>query len=197
MIINKQKEIEFINDCNAIVDYNILAQAIYWYSSRPTVKIKHIYLHGKYPAVSIYKEKIHIHRIIGSYINKRKLDKNEYIHHKDENKFNCSIDNIFLMQASEHQSFHNKGKVISEKQREAIIRSNKMRKNIRKAFHRPSISYEKVKDLLDKGYTINKIANELSVAWTTIKARVKDIHDNPELLQEAKIGTAMSSYGGV
>jgi hypothetical protein len=57
MIVNKQKEIGFINDCTVIVDYKILAEAIYWYSSKPTTRLKHIYLHGKYPAYRFIKKK--------------------------------------------------------------------------------------------------------------------------------------------
>jgi hypothetical protein len=183
MIVNKQKEIEFINDCGIIVDYSILAKAIYWYSSKPTTRIKHIYLHGKYPAVSIYKEKIHIHRLIGMYINKRKLKRDEYIHHKDENRLNSEISNLVLMKNIEHQSLHNKGKLVGEKQREGIIKFNKTRKNIRQKLHRPNITYKKVNELLNKGYSINKIANKLGVDWSTIKARINDINNNPELLR--------------
>jgi len=182
MIVNKQKQVEFVNDCNAIVDYKLLADAIYWYSLKPTARIKHIYLFGKYPAVSIYKEKIHIHRLIGMFINKRKLKRDEYIHHKDENKLNCSVDNLVLMKEAEHQSLHNKGKQISIKQRERIIRFNKTRKNTRQKFHCPNITYKKVKELMNKGNTINKIAKELGVDWSTIKARINDIRDNPDLL---------------
>lgn len=30
MIVKEQKEIEFINDCNCLVDYNELSKAIMW-----------------------------------------------------------------------------------------------------------------------------------------------------------------------
>jgi hypothetical protein len=33
-----------------------------------------------------------------------------------------------------------------------------------------------------KGYSINKISIALKTDWDTIKLRIKDIHDNPELL---------------
>ena len=53
MIVKSQKRIEFINDCNCIVDYNELEKAIIWYQQKPTSRLRHIYLHGKYPAISI------------------------------------------------------------------------------------------------------------------------------------------------
>lgn len=61
LIVKEQKKLEFINDCHCIVDYAELEKAINWYSDKPTARLKHIYMHGNYPAVSIYKEKIHIH----------------------------------------------------------------------------------------------------------------------------------------
>ena len=36
MMVKSQKRIEFINDCNCIVDYNELEKAIIWYQQKPT-----------------------------------------------------------------------------------------------------------------------------------------------------------------
>lgn len=58
MSVKEQKQIKFINDCNAIVDYIELEKAILWCAKNPVTSIKHIYMHGKYPAVSISREKI-------------------------------------------------------------------------------------------------------------------------------------------
>lgn len=57
LIVNFQKRIEFINECNCIVDLNELEQAILWYQSKPTSSVKKIYLYGNYPAVSIHNQK--------------------------------------------------------------------------------------------------------------------------------------------
>lgn len=38
-------------------------------------------------------------------------------------------------------------------------------------------------ELLDKGYSLNMIAKTLECDWSTVKARVDDLNDNPELLQ--------------
>ena len=92
-----------------------------WYQDKPTSRLKHIYMFGNYPAVTIFKEKIHIHRLLMMYWNGiRKLDKNTYVHHIDENKLNASKDNLMFINASLHQSKHNKGKTISEYQKEKI-----------------------------------------------------------------------------
>lgn len=34
-MIKTQKEIEFINSCNCIVDYELLKKAMFWYCSKP------------------------------------------------------------------------------------------------------------------------------------------------------------------
>lgn len=57
MIVKFQKKIEFINDCNCIVDYEELEKAMLWYQDKPTSRLKHIYMFGNYPAVTIFKEK--------------------------------------------------------------------------------------------------------------------------------------------
>ena len=37
MIVKFQKKIEFINDCNCIVDYEELEKAMLWYQDKPTL----------------------------------------------------------------------------------------------------------------------------------------------------------------
>lgn len=86
MIIKEQKPIELINTCEAIYDEKELISAILWYAKKPVAKNKHIYMHGEYPAVSIYKEKIHIHRLLMLYWTNGNI-KNDYIvHHINGNK---------------------------------------------------------------------------------------------------------------
>lgn len=185
MIVNSQKKIEFINDCNCIVDYNELEKAIIWYQEKPTSRLKHIYLFGNYPAVTIFKKKIHIHRLLMMYWNNTKrLSRNIYVHHKDENKLNASKENLIFMEESIHQSNHNKGKIISEKQRNKIIESNHKRKDIKKGIIKKDITYKKIWELHQKGYSINKISKELNYDWLQVKIRIKEIYDNPELLEK-------------
>jgi len=35
---------------------------------------------------------------------------------------------------------------------------------------------------LDMGYSINKIASLYECSWSTIRSRIDEIHENPELL---------------
>ena len=144
MIVNNQKKIEFINDCNCIVDYAELEKAILWYQDRPTSRLKHIYLHGKYPAITILNKKIHIHRLLMMYWNNQKdLSKDIYVHHKDENKLNATKENLELIKNVIHQSNHNKGKTISENQRKLISKNNRKRKGIKYGITHKKASYKK------------------------------------------------------
>lgn len=183
MTVKKQKKINFINDCNAIVDYGDLEKAILWYSDSPVTSVKHIYIHGKYPAVSIGKDKIHIHRLLMMYWLDSKIPTEFSVHHIDENRLNSSKENLSVILNSSHNSRHNKGKVVTEKMMEHVLEMNHARKGTRQPFHRKDISLNGVKELLDKGYSINRIAKELNCDWSTVKAREKDIFDNPELIE--------------
>lgn len=185
MIVKAQKKIEFINDCGAIVDYCELENAIIWYAKAPVSHIKHIYMHGDYPAISIHKDKIHIHRLLIIYWLGCTLPSNYFVHHIDGNKLNAEKNNLSVMFASTHQSQHNKGKTLSDNHRKRISENNHRRKGKRRNYTK-SISAKQVYDLKKQGYSFNKISKILNLDWSCVKQRYDDfIHDNPELLKGA------------
>lgn len=188
-MVKEQKKIEFINDCNANVDYKELESAILWYADKPTFSKKYIYMHGQYPAVSIGKEKIHIHRLLMSYWLNTRIPTEFSVYHIDEDRLNAAKENLSVILNSTHNSKHNKGKTVTPKMLERILRMNHSRKDTRQPYKRKDVSTEEVKRLLDMGYSKNKIAKELNCDWSTIKAREKDIFDNPELLGGGTDGT--------
>lgn len=59
------------------------------------------------------------HRLIWEDLN-GEINPNDYIHHKDKNKLNNCIFNLEAINKSEHQSLHNKGKIISDETKEKI-----------------------------------------------------------------------------
>nr|DAO32532.1 MAG TPA: hypothetical protein [Caudoviricetes sp.] len=61
---NIQKPLKFINKCNCIVDYDLLEKAILWFAKDVIFEVKSIIMYSKYPCVSIYNDKIHIHRLL-------------------------------------------------------------------------------------------------------------------------------------
>lgn len=107
---NTWKYFEFRNKTNAIFDEMVLTSALLWYEPKPKRQVKTITMYGKYPAVSVGKDKLHIHRLIMSYLKGRTLKRNEYVNHIDENKLNSLAGNLELLSAYEHQSLTNKGR---------------------------------------------------------------------------------------
>lgn len=185
-MIKRQKTITLINDCGTIVDNEVLVKAILWYSDKPVSSIKHIYMHGKYAAVSIIKEKIHIHRLIGLFLNGSK-DCPDHFHHKNGNKMDNRVENIERISPREHLSLHNKGRDITEKQREAIIKFNHSRKGTRQKARRVDVTPSMVYGLKKQGMTFNKISKMFELDWGCVRERyLRYIHDNPELLEETK-----------
>jgi len=178
MIVKHQKPIEFINSCNCKVDLTELKNAIIWYSDKPVSRLKKIYMLGNYPAVSIYHEKVHVHRLLVSYWLQRSLDRKEYAHHKDRNKLNSLKSNLEIMPESAHQKLHNKGKRLSDEHKSRISKANELRKGTKQK-KTVIIPIQELKTFLNKGYSINKIAKHYKCDWSTVKSR---IYENPELL---------------
>lgn len=111
MIVNEQKPIKFKNECGCKVQEEYLARAILWFAQgRNVARLKKIFLYGEYPAVSVYEQKIHIHRLCWMFGHNRELDRAEYIHHIDDNKLNAYTDNLRLESASIHQGNIHRGR---------------------------------------------------------------------------------------
>lgn len=183
-MIKEQKKIRFINDCNTKVDVDLLEQAVIWYAGSPVASIKHIYKHGNYAAVSIFKQKIHIHRLIGLFLMKEKSCK-DHFHHKNGDKMDNRIENIERINPSVHISRHQKGRTISDFQRERIIETNHLRKGSRSKHHRKDVTSEMVYKMRSEGMSFNQISLMFNLDWSCVKQRYNDfIYDNPELLEE-------------
>lgn len=181
-----KEPIKFNNSCNCLVDYNELEKAILWYSNKPVKSIKKIYMHGNYPAITINKNKIHIHRLLMNYWLNTSLPKNFYVHHINENKLDARKENLSVVFITTHQSKHNKGKTITERQKEIIRVNNHKRLGIKRGFYKKDVSYRELWRLHQKGYSINKISKELSYDWQQVKTRLNEIYNNPELLEEKR-----------
>lgn len=180
MICKEKKDIVFKNDCNAIYDDKTLRNATCWYSHKPVCRIKHVYMYGEYPAVSIYDKKIHIHRLLKMYELGTDIDKDLYVHHKNGNKLDSSLDNLEMISKSEHQKIHNKNKVISSEQKKKISEANQKRKGIKMK----KIDIPDLKTLLTKGFSISEIAKKYGLSWSTVKYKVIKLHENIELMDK-------------
>ncbi len=182
-MVKMQEPITFQNDCGAIVDYEELRNALCWYSEKPQLSIKHIFVHGKYPAVSAHGEKIHIHRLLMMYWLNSKIPREYSVHHMNGNRMDARKENLVVILNSAHNRAHNSGRKPPEIARQKLIEFNHKRKGTRQPNKRKDISVERVHELMKAGYSINKISIELGCDWSTVKARQQDIHDNPGLLE--------------
>ena len=182
MIVKHQKPIEFVNDCDCLVDYKELEKAIIWYSKKPVVRLKQIYMFGRYPAVSIHHEKIHVHRLLMMYWKKRKLKTKEHVHHKDGNRLNALKENLEIKDASVHLSHHNKGRKFSEEHKNKIALANEKRKGVKQK-RTINIPENELKSFLENGYSIKDISQLYGCSWSTVRRR---IYENKELLEEYK-----------
>lgn len=179
MTIKNQKPIIFENRCGCIVNYDDLEQAILWYSDRPLASKKSIYIHQKYPCVSISKEKIHVHRLLGMYYAKEKFPRNIYVHHIDRNRLNALKNNLETIEDKKHCSMHNKGRKFTKEHVENLIKHNKKRKG-KKLGPYIKIPLDEIKNHLKEGKSILAISKIYGCDWNTIKARIVE---NPELLE--------------
>lgn len=182
MIVKTQKSIKFINDCNCIVDFKDLEKAIIWYQSKPSCSSKKIYLHGRYPAVSIHNEKIHVHRLLMQYWLQTKIPFEFSVHHINEDKLDSRKENLSVVLNRVHNSKHNKGKVLSDDHRSKIANANKNRKGM-KMKKKINIPKEELSKFIKEGKSINWIATHYKCDWSTIKNR---IYENPDLLERVE-----------
>lgn len=110
VIVNEQKPIGIKNDAGALFYAPDLVNAIIWYTDKPVAQIKTVFMYGWYPAVSIYDEKIHIHRLLMMFWLKRDLEPSEHVHHRDADRLNATKQNLELLTATDHIRSHLKGR---------------------------------------------------------------------------------------
>ena len=177
-MIKTQKKLEFVNKCNCKVDYDLLEQAMLWYSNKPIYSKKAIFIHSKYPTVSIYEKKIHIHRLLMMYHLKSDFKNDLYVHHKDGNKLNAQLDNLELIEKERHQSYHNKEKVLTESHKQKIAKANEKRKGIK---IKKRVDMPNLDNYIKQGLSINKISQIYGCTWDTVRRR---IYENKELLEQ-------------
>lgn len=162
----------FQNECECIVDYEMLYKAI-----DNKCKSENCYLHNEYrivlrngyPTVCINRQRYYVHILIGEIIY-GKIQKGYVIHHKDKNKLNAMPDNLDLMTKLEHSIIHgNERKGIDFRSEEGKINSINSAKEVRT---RKDITIEKVTGLRNKGLTIPEIAKELNCGINTVNRRL-------------------------
>ncbi len=104
MIIKEQKPICIQKTCPCWIDRWDIISAILWWTNKPVVRVKKVFMYGIYPAISIHGKKIHLHRLLMAWKIRMKLTSKEYVHHKDGNVLNNHLSNLELETPYSHQS---------------------------------------------------------------------------------------------
>lgn len=171
---NYQKKIRFINSCGVIVEYALLEKAMLWFSEGNLRSPRKIFIHGVYPAVSIFYRKAHIHRLIMLYLHKEiAFQRNDHVHHKDGDILNCMVSNLEIISASEHLSGHNKNRVFSEKHKKAIGEASKKRKGMKmKRVH--TFKKSDLKKCINRGISRKELTIKYGCSLTTVNRNMKE-----------------------
>ena len=182
MTVKTQRPIKIINDCGALIDDADVASAILWASKIYTPTIHHVYLHGNYAAVTVNREKVHVHRLLMEWQMQQKLPRGMYVHHLNENKLDDRLSNLAIMVGKYHTSHHMKGVTFSDDHRAKIAQANHARIGIKIKKHCDIPTVEIIK-AYGNGQSINSLAKQYHVDWSTIRAR---LDENPKLLEASK-----------
>ncbi|HUS51579.1 MAG TPA: NUMOD3 domain-containing DNA-binding protein [Candidatus Paceibacterota bacterium] len=65
-----------------------------------------------------------IHILLFEAFNNYKLTNDECVHHKDKNKINNKLENLQLMNKSDHNSLHHRNKILSEEHKRKLSSLN-------------------------------------------------------------------------
>lgn len=162
----------FKNECNCIVDYDVLYKSI-----NNKCKSLNCYLHDEYriilrndyPTVCINRKRYYVHILVGEYLYGR-IRKGYVIHHKDKNKLNAMPYNIELMTNLRHSKIH------GEDRKGIDLRSEEGKENsinaAKEARRRKDVTKENVLELRNKGLTISEIATKLNCGINTVNRRL-------------------------
>lgn len=160
---------EFVNECNCIVNYSILEKAIIEECTRRGIEPKDkykIYDYRGYAGISIKHDKVSVHRIIGKYMVGHDFGSEIHVHHIDKNHFNNDVSNLQVLRKELHAKEHNIVQFVSENHLKGF--GNRM-KNI---IARNDVTEDKVKELRERGLTIPQIAKELKCGINTVNRRL-------------------------
>lgn len=126
MIVKEQKPLTIKDKCGCIFDEFVLKSAILWMAEKPVAASKTVFMHGRYPAVSIHGKKMHLHRLIYQYANQCILPSYIHVHHIDGDKLNNRVNNLKAIYAPRHMSEHNANKSLTIEHRRKIARANQL-----------------------------------------------------------------------
>ena len=156
----------FMNECNCIVDEELLTKAVDTYCRRNNVYCneKHrITLHNNYPTIIISRKHLYVHDLLRMIMFRTR--KGYVVHHADFNKLNNTAENLMYISMSKHTRIHsnyNWQKIKTEKIR------------VKRPIRRKDITEEKIMLMLKEGKTLTDIAKHFGCHRNTIHKRIQN-----------------------
>jgi hypothetical protein len=162
----------FHNECECVVDYEILASAIEKRCREKQKKTRQEYrivMHNNYPTIHIAHDHVYVHNLIGEY-KYGSIPKGYVIHHNDNNKKNNDVSNLVLLTNIEHALIH------GEQRKGIDLRSEdgkwKGLNAARKKRYRSDVRREDILPLIEKGMSFENISKILNCGTNTVRRRM-------------------------
>lgn len=152
----------------------------------------------KYQYINIKGKTVRLHYYLAeNYIVKRKLLRNELVHHKDQNSLNNEFSNLQVLTRAEHIRIHKpcKGYKFTDEQKKRLSKAHKGIKHTQKTrikmsktrkgrkitwgdkiskAKRKNLDISKILELHESGLNDRQIAERLGVCRSTIYNRLKE-----------------------
>ena len=155
----------FTNECNCIVDEELLAKAVDKYCRRNNVYCHNnhrITLHNNYPTIVISRKHLYVHDLLRAQLQFTR--KGFVVHHKDFNKLNNSVDNLAYITHSKHSKLHS-----IHNWEEVRAKGIKYKRG----YTRKDIPDDEIRKMLDDGVPVKAIAGFYKCHSNTIYERIK------------------------
>lgn len=166
--MTEKEAIEIINECNTTIDAELLSTLIKnkAYELGKTYKPPYRVTATKqgYARICIAHNHFRVHRLIGEHIYGDMG--NNHIHHINGEKLDNRISNLILLSPSEHSKETKMHEYVSEEHKKSF--GNRM-KNV---IGRTDVTEDKVRELLEQGYSKIDISKILQCGVNTVFRRL-------------------------
>ncbi len=173
------RRMHFKNNCSCIVDYDLLTMAIEYHF--PALRCRSFIIGpGEYPRIGLLDKTYYLHRVIGFYLYRDKMNgqpllqpgrfngkNNPFIHHENGDRLDCTISNLRLTTNQEHSIEH-------AARRKQLTGSGRAVGAGRKKGSIYDVAKQEIISLYQNGYTLTQIGVRYGCNFGTILNRLKE-----------------------